>query len=67
MSDLHIQDKYNDLVQVNLGLYRDVERLTAENARLTMMLTEYVRLDNAGKIPIEPVGGAALQEVSDGD
>ena len=25
----HIQDKFNDLVQVNLGLYRDIERLQA--------------------------------------
>ncbi len=33
------------------------KRLTTENKRLTMMLAEYVRLDNAGKIPLEPVGG----------
>jgi len=35
-----------------------VERLTAEVSRLTMMLEEYVRLDNAGKIPLESVGGS---------
>ena len=33
-----------------------------EIERLTMMLTEYVRLDNAGKIPMEPVGGAVDKE-----
>ncbi len=37
-------------------------RQFAENSRLTMMLDEYVRLDNAGKIPLE----AAL-ETKDGD
>ena len=37
----------------------DIETLTAENKRLVMMLDEYVRLDNAGKIPMEPVGGSA--------
>lgn len=41
------------------NLQDEVERLTAENRRLTMMLDEYVRLDNAGKIPMEPVGGSA--------
>jgi len=37
---------------------KEIERLSAENERLTMMLTEYVRLNNAGKIPLEPIGGA---------
>ncbi len=37
-----------------------LEQMTAEVARLTMMLDEYVRLDNAGKIPLEPVGGKGI-------
>ena len=36
-----------------------IERFEAENKRLTMMLAEYVRLDNAGLIPMRPV--AALK------
>ena len=56
----------NELAVECQRLQARVEALEAEDARLTMMLNEYVRLDNAGKIPLEPVGGAATeQEVSD--
>jgi len=45
-------------------LIERIAELEAEDKRLTMMLAEYVRLDNAGLIPMRPV--AALKGDSDG-
>ena len=41
---MHIQDKYNDLVQVNIGLYREIERLEAELAWSNKVCMYYGRL-----------------------
>ena len=60
-------DRMGEQIQVNADLLKRIEELQAENKRLTMMLDEYERLDNAGKIPLEPVGGAELKGVDDVD
>ena len=50
-----LETKNERLGTAGLDAQTRIEELEAEDKRLTMMLAEYVRLDNAGLIPLAEV------------